>query len=400
MRLDRLLKKFPDARSVFEAHGLGQLVTEESLKAVGPFLTLETALVSRGVAVNTFMQLLNESCRSETPLDAPGLAHASRQGDIHLLALMPCGLKVPFGKALATFINDLGPLDGKPVNYSVESNLNFESSYYPCASHIDNLDELPDILVSADFNPFFHHRFYRRFIQPGHFVDTMAYTPNRLFTEAGIIDPHRQYSIIGVNPLIVVADLQAVGDRPLPRCWADLLNPMWRGSITLRGNDRFFCHAVLLPLFKEYGPAGMRALGANVHDGRHASQMVKTAGSGRSAALYVMPDFFARKISADRAVQLIWPEDGALASPVTLLVKREKAGRLKPIIEYLTGEDLAQVFVGAYFASPHPFVQNRLPDYAGLKWLGWNFIHDNDLAAVNAEIDRVFQPAVFQGGRS
>lgn len=52
--------------------------------------------------------------------------------------------------------------------------------------------------------------------------------------------------------------------------------------------------------------------------------MVKSAGSGRSAALYVMPDFFAHKIPQGRAVNQIWPEDGALASPVTLLVKKEK----------------------------------------------------------------------------
>jgi ABC-type Fe3+ transport system substrate-binding protein len=396
MRLDRLLEQFPNTRAVFEAHGLGRLVTEVSLGAVGPFLTLQTALMSHGVATDLFVQLLNDFCQKESPLDAPSLAEARRQGPVNLLTLLPCGLKVPFAKALATFIKKSDQRGGQSVNYSVESNLNQELSYYPYVNHIDSLDELPDLIVSADFNPFFHHRFYRRFIQPGHFVDTMQKTPNALYTGAGISDPRRQYTILGINPLIIVADLKSAGDRPLPGCWADLLDPMWRNSITLRGNDHFFCHAVLLPFFKEHGLAGMRALAANVADGRHPSQMVKTAGIGRSSALYVMPDFFARQIPARRSVRVIWPADGALASPITLMVKRKKAERLKPITDYLTGKDLARILAGAYFPSPHPTASNRLPVGTGVKWLGWDYIRTNDLETANAEIDRVFLPAVHQ----
>lgn len=50
MRLSRLIGTRPQTRSVFAAHGLGQPVNEETLKAIGPFLTLETALLSHGIA--------------------------------------------------------------------------------------------------------------------------------------------------------------------------------------------------------------------------------------------------------------------------------------------------------------------------------------------------------------
>ena len=115
---------------------------------------------------------------------------------------------------------------------------------------------------------------------------------------------------------------------------------------------------------------------------------------------YVMPDFFAHKIPKREAVKLIWPQDGALASPVTLLVKAKRAAAVKRITDYLTGEALARVFAGACFPSPHPGVDNPLPAGAGLNWLGWDYIRANDLETINAEIDQVFLPAVQQRGGS
>ncbi|NIQ95284.1 MAG: ABC transporter substrate-binding protein, partial [Desulfuromonadales bacterium] len=98
-----------------------------------------------------------------------------------------------------------------------------------------------------DFNSFYYHDFQRRFVAPGHFVAPTGPEPGATYLQAGISDPDRQYFVFGVNPLVIVADLDKVGDRPLPSCWDDLLDPAWERDITLRGNTDFFCHAVLLP---------------------------------------------------------------------------------------------------------------------------------------------------------
>jgi ABC-type Fe3+ transport system substrate-binding protein len=286
---------------------------------------------------------------------------------------------------------------GDPITCILESNLNHEISYYPYVSYMETVATLPDIVVSSDFNSFFHHRFYDRFVKPGNFIDVTDYEPQESFVKAGIPDPEKNVTVVCVNPLIVVADLEKTGDRPLPRRWEDLLHPIWKQDITLRGGEQFFCHAVLLPFYKAFGGLAMEALARNVYDGRHPSQMVKTAGTGRSAALYVMPYFFARKIPSNRKVQVVWPEDGALASPVTVMVKKDKAAKLKPVTDYLTGEAMARVFAGAGFPSPHPAVVNDIPESSGLNWLGWDYMRENDLEALNKAIDRIFLPAVYPG---
>jgi ABC-type Fe3+ transport system substrate-binding protein len=106
-----------------------------------------------------------------------------------------------------------------------------------------------------------------------------------------------------------------------------------------------------------------------------------------------MPEFFAHRVKHQERIRIIWPADGALASPVTLLVKKDRVAALQPVLDYLTGQELARVLVGARFPTPHADVPGELQELP-LKWPGWNFLRGNDLAAVNAAIDAVFLPAV------
>ncbi|BCR06537.1 hypothetical protein DESUT3_36060 [Desulfuromonas versatilis] len=388
-----LLTRHPETRPVFAAHGLGALVSEDGLRVLAPFLTLGTALRSRGIAADSFVRLLQETLMVEDVFEAPGLDDIRKAGELTLLALMPCGLKVPFGRVISGFLEELKQREGLDITYAVEGNLNQELSYYPFVSTIETLEELPDIIVSADFNVFYYHGFYKRFVEPGHYVSYGSLRPTPAFAAAGIPDPLEQYFVFGVNPLVIVADLETLGDRPLPQRWDDLQDPIWKGSVTLRGNQDFFCHAVLLPIYQAGGNEALLRLAPNVMQGLHPAQMVKQIDAGSGGALYVMPEFFAHRVKNREKLAIIWPEDGALASPVTLQVKREKVAELKPVLDYLTGPDLARALVGARFPVPHAEVAGELQD-APLKWLGWDWLRENDIQAVNAAIDKVFLPAV------
>lgn len=323
MKIAELVNTWPETRAVFAAHGLEALISEDGMRALAPFLTLGTALRSRGIAVQSFLRLLREATVEEEVCEAPGLTDYRNQGDLTLLALMPCGIKVPFAKAISTFLGQLHRAGGPAVTYAVEGNLNQELSYYSYVSTIERIEELPDIIVSADFNSFYHRRFYEQFVAPGHFIDVAKTLPTSSYQESGILDPEHHFSILGVNPLVMVADLDKVGDRPLPVAWDDMLAEHWAGDVTLRGNQEFFCHAVLLPIYREHGAEGLLNLARNVRDGLHPAQMVKAIDSGQGGALYVMPEFFAHRVKHQERIRIIWPADGALASPVTLMVKKK-----------------------------------------------------------------------------
>jgi ABC-type Fe3+ transport system substrate-binding protein len=340
-----------------------------------------------------FLGLLAAALPETSKLEAPGLEAYHSQGDLSLLALMPCGLKMPFSRAVSGFLDDLKREQGLALRYAVEGNLNQEISYYSYIHTIETVDELPDIIFSADFNSFYGRRFYERFVATGQVTGYGSFSPGPAFRDAGILDPLGEYTVLGVNPLVMVANLDEVGDRPLPTCWEDVLDPMWKKGLTLRGGDNFFCHAVLLPTYQRFGAGGLEKLAANVLTGFHPAQMVHQIDTGGPGALYVMPEFFAHRVSRQERIKIIWPEDGALASPVTLQVKPSRIEALKPVLDYLTGKDLARVMAGARFPVPHGDIGGEVQEKP-LRWLGWEYLRAHDLSELNAEIDRIFLPAV------
>ncbi|WP_022665918.1 ABC transporter substrate-binding protein [Desulfospira joergensenii] len=395
MKVADIIRQWPEAREVFQANGLGALVSKDGLRALAPFLSLGTALRSRFMNPEAFTGLLGSAMEQKPVQESPGLESMAGQRDLTLLGLMPCGLKMPFSRAFADFMARV-ELDG-PIQFAVEGNLNQELSYYSYVHTIEDPDELPDIIVSSDFNIFYGHRFNRQFVAPGHFTGYGCFQPGTRFVEAGIPDPKGEYSILCVNPLVMVVNLDQLGDRPLPRTWADCLDPIWKNSLTIRGGDQFFCHAVLLPIFQQFGPEGLRALAANLARGLHPSQMVARMDKNSDGAVYVMPEFFAQRVRHQERIQIIWPEDGALASPVTLQVKPDRIPDLKPVLDYLTGPGLAATLAHARFPVPHAGIQADVQTRP-LRWLGWDYLRKNDLVELNQEIDEIFMPlAPVQG---
>ena len=393
LKLADIIRYYPETRSAFEKHGMTSLISEEGLRLLAPFLTLGSVLRSRNIDEQGFLDLLQSLTSPQQSSEVPGLESLDRQGELTLLALMPCGLKVPFGKALSSFIEKLKEEQGLEITYAVEGNVNQELSYYPYIKTLKTIDELPDIIVSADFNPFFGHDFYQRFVASGELVAYGTPDPGPAFADSEILDPQGEYSILGVNPLVMVANLDQIGDRPLPQRWSDILDPAWDASLTLRGGNGFFCHAVLLPIYQKHGAEGLKQLAANVLDGLHPAQMVKQIDAGAPSAIYIMPEFFAHRVKNQQKIKILWPEDGALASPVTLQVKRSRMAELKPVLDYLSGPELAQALIDARFPVPYQQVSGEVQDKP-LQWLGWDFLRANDLLTVNDKIDQIFLPLV------
>ena len=126
--------------------------------------------------------------------------------------------------------------------------------------------------------------------------------------------------------------------------------------------------------------------------------MVKSLGNGRpeGPAISVMPLFFANSMGVREGVSVVWPEDGALVSPVTMLVKAEKQEELRDLITFLSGTEVADICAGASFPTPHPGVDNKLPQEATFKWIGWEYVKNHDLKALIHSTNSTFLRA-FQG---
>ena len=390
-----VIKAHPEALPVFSANGLEMFADPETRNSFGAAVRLRTALKAAGIDAELFASLLEQAVTAAQPGAVKGSACSPdlAGGNLNLFALLPCPLKVPLEQAFHGFLAGLPAPERESLTYIIEGNANTQIDYADYADHFENVSEMPDIIITPGFNSFFHPHFVDRFIKTGQFSSVNLFAGDRHLAQLGVTDPEKHYTMLAMNLLVLVVDHTRLGNRPVPHNWSDLLKPEYAKSIAIRGNrDGTFCETLLLALFKDFGDAGLASLGRNVAWGWHPSQMVKCAGSGRedTPAISAMPLFFARNIKNRDKVSIVWPGDGALVSPVTMLVKSAKREELRPLIDFLVGPEVAGICAGAAFPAVHPEVNNELPENASFKWIGWDYIKNNDLKALIADTNAAF----------
>lgn len=146
-------------------------------------------------------------------------------------------------------------------------------------------------------------------------------------------------------------------------------------------HDTRFSPIPILHFHKEHGEDGMVQLAKNIRDTWHPAEMVKAAGSAdkKGAALYIAPWSFARAKPACKNVRIVWPEEGAIASPIYAWVKAGAGEAVQVLAQALIGEKLGRKAAQAGFPVLNPMVNNRLPAEASFCWLGWDYLRRHDI---------------------
>ncbi len=384
------LDSHPQTLPVFQSLGFHDFDNQQVREKLGPFLKVRTLLKFKNIDPQNFLNRCQAAAPPVTERTASSTPEEIRAAQPTLLALLPCGLKVSLNNALQTFAEQLAS-QGTPLAYLAEGNVNHELSYYPYIDAVDSVDELPDLILSSDINAFYHHRFLSHFIEPGHFASVNGRMAPYM-EEIGFADPHGHFTMFCANTLVLVRVKDVRPELATPSSWAELLEPRYRKSIIMRGQDDFFCSGVLVPFYRLYGEQAILQLAGNVYDGMHPSKMVKMIESHdpNTTPFYLMPWFFAHKIKTQERIDIVFPEEGAFISPVQLLVKKERREKLTPVIDFLMSRSLHQHCTNNYFPSPHPEVQPNLPADKRLFWIGWDFIYNQDIEWVKREMGNAF----------
>lgn len=372
---------------VFEKQGLGSYFKPENLNKIGKYTRLNSLLEAKKIEKSQFIKSLNQVLFETVAQQESNLIQV--QHNLHFAAMLPCGLRNPFKEYFELLISE-NSNHLNSLNYLIEGNVNHELSYYPLLDGITDSNELPDIIMASDVNNFFHRPFMERFVNKGIFETYAPYSPNLYLEKANYADPAGNFTMFTANMLIMLVDKQKLGKRKMPVRWDDLLAPEFENDIIMRGEESFFCNAVLLPFFKEKGLDAIKILAKNIKRGLHPAEMVKLAGANKKegAAVYIMPYFFAKRIRNKNA-EIVWPQDGAIISPVFLLVKKEKVEEHKFLLDFLLSKDTGNMLVGRHFPSINPEVSNDIFPEAG-KWLGWDFLNKHDIGQLKDDIREVF----------
>ncbi len=394
-----IAERYPETIAVFVQNGFPQMDDAVQREQFGSMIRLDAALKMKNLNPQTFLSLLNEVITAErSGADLTLVQPEDKNGNgLNVVGLLPCPVRIPLLEHYTRFTEESG-LRG------VHAELKAASIGTQWVS--DNLEgitksqDLPDLFISAGFDLFFDVKKIGRFRDQGVFKDLVNYhSDNPLFAGRNFQDPSGNYSIISVVPAVFLVNTAELGKREMPRTWADLLQPQWERSVALPVGDFDLFNAILLNIHDLYGDQGVKELGRSMLLAQHPAQMIKSnrMKQGRPA-ITIMPYFFTRTVRQGSSMEAVWPEDGAIISPVFMLAKKERADELQPVVDFFASKSVGEILSHqGLFPSLHPEVNNNLPNDAPMMWLGWNKILGTDLSAEIARCEELFNSAVGGG---
>lgn len=284
-----------------------------------------------------------------------------------LLALLPCPLKTPIERAFRDRVGE--PPDG--TSFVVEGNANHDPTWARIAAGWSDIADFPDIIVFPGVNFLFGREFRERFL------------------DTGLFDPPRR---LCVNPLVIAYGSDKLAGKRAPRGFADLAGDTLGRSLLLRGKAEQWCEATLLGMSMIAGDEGIARLARSTLAPAHPAEMVKRlCDPDDAAAACVLPYFFAKQLERKTEITVVWPVEGAIASPVTMLVKTEAADRLERVWRYFVSDEAADIYDGAFLPSLRAGTPHPMPDGGTLLYPDAHEAVRGDLVAEMNRFQLVFR---------
>jgi len=388
-----ITEQFPRTIDVLRTNGFTAIADRDQREHLGKAVTLEAACAVSGRDVHTLLQLLEEAARQDF-LEHRVWADGEGGKPLRIMGLLPCPVRIPLTEKLEAFAAARAGAAERPLTWDLQAA--YVGTQW-LSEHVTagNPDALPHVFISAGFDMFFDPKRIGGLREAGVFKDLTGFSPlNPDFESAGMADPAGHYGLLGAVPAVFLVNGAELGGRRLPESWEDVLDPVFRDSLSLPVGDFDLFNGIMLAIHKRFGDEGLRRLRTNLLDPLHPSQMVKSASAaGPRPAITIMPYFFTRTIREGGPMVPVWPEDGAIVTPIFLL-SRADTPDVEEVVSFFASREIGQTLAHTgLFPSAHPEVDNRLPEGARFQWIGWDYLYANDIGAAIEHCQRVFDSA-------
>ncbi len=399
-KIASILERYPETLEVFVMNGFEQLKNPVMRKAMAGTISLKQALAMKKINEELFVEKLEDAISQSRE----GIDHTLREegsfadGDIRIEGVLPCPIRLPLMEHFAANLENLRATTDKTVGYDLRSaSMGLDWLKEQVAQGDE--EKLPDMMMSAGFDLFFNKKYMGEFKDKGEFKTVNSGFNKDFHNERiDLMDPKEEYAVIGVVPAIIMVNEQLLGDRPMPTGWADILEPEFENTMALPMQDLDLFNAVILHIYKMFGEEGIRKLARSFKKSLHPAQMVKSKGllgEQVDPVISISPFFFTQMLPENGPVKPIWPKEGAIVSPIFLMAK-EKTKEIEPFLDYFMSKEIGEIFCGGgKFPSTNPQVDNGLRADQNFVWVGWDFIHQNDVGEILARCEKIFKDLVL-----
>ncbi len=393
-KLADITERYPDTIAVFVNNGFSQMESLEQRERFGRAIDLETALVMKKIDYELFSSKLREAIESSLSSDVTLSENAEKkEKGLNIVGLLPCPVRVPLLENFTEFAGSITRDLGIELNYELKAASMGLQWVEENIKDTENADDLPDLFISAGFDMFFDEKMIGKFKKAGVFSDTTGIDRfNRIFDDIKLKDPQGHYGMIGVVPAVFLVNRDELGERDMPKTWADIMKPEFEKRVSLPVGDFDLFNGILLNIHKVYGDEGVKKLGRSLLESMHPSQMVKSERRSVSRPIVtIMPYFFTKMVREGSSMEAVWPEDGAIISPIFLLSKKRRIDELQPVIDFFASRKVGEILAhNGLFPSVNPEVENRVPEKSPFMWLGWDYIYSSDISQLIRHCTDIF----------
>lgn len=391
-----ITEKYPETIDVFVANGFKPLANENMRKTMGKTISLEMALKSKKVNVEQFVQKLVDVIDKNRVSEDMDLIEKEEKekADIKIKGVLPCPVRIPLLEAFNKWMEEKKDNLNADVDYELKAAAQGIDWLKAEVTKAEKEEELSDLYISAGFDLFFDDKLMRKFKKMGIFEDITGFSSlNEAFhnEHINLMDPDREYSVIGVVAAVFLVNMEELNGMDMPTKWSDLFKPEFENRVSLPVSDFDLFNAILLNIYKLYGEEGIRGLKRSLFKNMHPSEMVKSYMKNEKPIVTIMPYFFTKMTKEGGPMKAVWPEDGAIISPIFLLSKSSKKDKLKPFVDFFASKEVGEILAhNGRFPSTNPHVDNRIDRNHKFIWLGWDYIKDNDIGKLIKECERIF----------
>ena len=391
-----ILNRYPETVEFFVNKGFDKLKNEKDRDVIGK-LSLNLILKTKGISIEGFSQMLDDFIElARNSADITLNQKTKRTKGVKVVGLLPCPVRVPLLEQFDAFVEK----NETDIEYDLKAASHGLEWLKGTVRNVEDYNELADIYLSAGFDLFFDEKLMGKFKKAGVFKSGVKYDKfNSDFENdyMSLKDPSGDYSILAVVPAVFLVNKNELNGREVPKTWADLLKPEFEKSVSLPVSDFDLFNAILLNIYKLYGDEGVKKLGKSLIQSLHPAQMVKAKSRNKdeAPAISIIPYFFTQMLTGASDLYSIWPKDGALLSPIFILSKKEKEDKVKPFLDFFLSENIGTIFsANGKFPSTNPKVENGLEPDQNFKWIGWDFIHNNDIGSLLKNCEKEFIDAI------
>lgn len=381
LKLTEAIERYAGLKDYLLSLGLSQLQQPQLLATLGRQLTLRQMLSMKNLSESVFVREFQLRMEGEETV---------AEDAISLDGVLPCPIKLPLCQHLEQYAQERGlAIRGDFV--SANLGLDGMKERLALAEQTGDSKQLPDILTSAGFEFFFGSTWLEHYASTG-LYGVKPYEVDGDFEARGakLLDPKQFFRILAVVPAIFIVRLSAYPDGNYPRTWRELMEREDIGGLSIPRNDLDLFNAVVLTLKAEYGDEGICQLARRCAVSLHPSQMTRVRRNIEHPAVSVAPYFFGTMVQ-DPDLRVIWPEDGAILSPV-FMAHRLNDEAILPMVEALESEAVASILShNGRFPATRPGTDNRLPEDYRYKWVGWDYLYAHDIEAEIKRCEAIFQ---------